>query len=98
MANGGGRTMKCEENGGCPFLCLEFVATPDSIECETSCRKCTALGKWLIQNPLDDCHLTPDLFPIIRAMIAGEVEIETERVTQYNPDRVFNRTTIEWQK
>ncbi len=52
--------MKCEDAGGCPAL------RQDKSLCLAWCGLFTEKGMETL------CHLTSDLFPIIRAMIAGE--------------------------
>jgi len=53
--------VKCDENGGCP-IGARVLSGPEPI---TVCAMTLNI----------DCHLTPDLFPLIRAMLAGNVEI-----------------------
>lgn len=55
--------MKCEENGGCPLLFDSWVSQ--------WCPGADNLAG------VDACHLTPDQFSLIRAMLAGEWKCET---------------------
>jgi len=56
----GNSEIKCQQNGGCPFLQSEMA---NGFLIHHSCRF--------------PCEITPDLFPILRAMIAGEWKCET---------------------
>jgi hypothetical protein len=62
--------MKCDENGGCPF----YKASHYLEDTWGYCKYSWGIEPCVLKNqePFPDCHLTPDLFPIIRAMIAGE--------------------------
>ena len=66
--------MKCDENGGCPlkvsgYLCgLAYtISRMNDGGFSEGFKSCSMVHK--------DCHFTPDLFPIIRAMIAGKVQV-----------------------
>jgi hypothetical protein len=73
-ATEGGAKMKCDENGGCPF----YKASHYLEDTWGYCKYSWGIEPCVLKNqePFPDCHLTPDLFPIIRAMIAGEWRCE----------------------
>ncbi len=75
--------MKCDENGGCPCLELEHG-------------RCIGLGQsaeWALD--MHNCHLTPDLFPLIRAMVAGKWRCDTCASNEIDEDGT-NACAIEW--